>query len=399
LTLFRTAEALGITDPFHKAFLLRLFTAIGAVLIVRRWTRSAKTLLPPELTTAFTVLSWFLWFLPYQHVRFTGETWSGLLLLAAATGSMTPALGRWRALGVGALIGLAFCLRPPTVVMALGLSGWAWHTGRIDRRSGLAVLTGVLLALGGSIVLDSWWYSTPTFSEWNYIAMGIGGRPGGGFEELPWWTYGKYIVKDLLVPIGLLAFAAFTVLWVKRPCGPLLWIITPFVLLHVLVPHKEMRFLFPLADLMPLLLVQAYEALSLHLERPTDLRRTVVLGTCAAFNIAGLAVASFTPAGSGRTRLAEQLGSEVGKVVYDANTDTVWKIAIPAFYGGPAQPEEHLRALCAGGSHTVVSQKDLCSHAIVERVVLADPAWAHAVLNAYHWRPQDRGWAAYRTIR
>jgi len=121
-----------------------------------------------------------------------------------------------------------------------------------------------------------------------------------------------------------------------------------------------------------------------------------VLVVAVVANILGLAVASFTPAGSGRSRLAEQLDAEVGRVVYDASTTTVWKIAVPVFYGGPERPAERLRSLCVGGSEPVVSQELLCSHVNVVRVADSDPPWADALLTAYRWRPQDRGWAAYR---
>ncbi|MBL8002941.1 MAG: hypothetical protein JNL05_13385 [Flavobacteriales bacterium] len=400
LAVFRAADLLGLHDPFLKALLLRLLTALAALLIVRRWAQAARTLLPDQLQRPFLWLTWCLWFLPYQHVRFTGETWSGLLVLAAATELLTNAPGRKEAVRAGLWLGLAAMVRPTTVLLGAGLLAWAWHSGRLRRNTGLTLVLCVLGAMGVVAVLDSWWYGSPVLTLWNYAMMGFGGRPGGGFEAMPWWAYGAYIVKDMLVPIGLLTLGAFVVLWVKRPAGPLLWMITPFLVFHTLVPHKEMRFLFPLADLVPLLLVQAYGALCLHLEAPPRVRQWVVLGLAAAFNLAGLAVASFTPAGSGRTRLAAQLGPEAGNVVYDADKVTVWKIAIPPFYGGHSFPQEHLGRPCTGGTEVVVTQGSTpCGQVQVERIATAEPDWACALLTAYRWRPQERGWAAYRTIR
>ncbi len=159
-------------------------------------------------------------------------------MLAATAELMTPSMGTARALRLGALIGLAAILCPPTMLMALGLLGWAWHTGRLERPFLALLGFGVALTVSSAVLLDSWWYGAPTFTAWNYTLLGFGGRPGGGFEELPWWSYASFIVKDLLVPIGLLACVAFGILWAKRPSGPLPWIITPFVLFHVLVPHK-----------------------------------------------------------------------------------------------------------------------------------------------------------------
>lgn len=399
LAAFTAADAAGVRDPFHKAFLLRVFTAMAALLIVLRWTRSAGALLPSRSRTAFLLVTWTLWFLPFQHVRFTGETWSGLLLLAAATELMGDRPGRHAVLRAGLWLGIAAMVRPPVVVAAAGLVAWALRTGRL-RGPGAAFLPGgCAIAVAAITLLDSWWYGAPVSTWWNYAAMGVGGRPGGDFEVMPWWAYGAYVIKDMLVPIGLLALGAFAVLWVKRPAGPLLWMVTPFLLFHLLVPHKEMRFLFPLADLVPLLLVQGWAALG-PLNGAARMLRWAALGVAAAFNVAGLAVASFSPAGSGRTRLAQQLGPAIGEVVYDADKITVWKIAVPPFYGGPAPPGERLRGPCDAGPDVVVSQRSTpCNHAALERIATADPAWADALLTAYRWRKQERGWAAYRAMR
>lgn len=397
LVLFNVADAIGLDDPFHKAFLLRLLTVLAALAILRRWTNAAMHLVPERLRTAFLLLSWFLWFLPFQHVRFTGETWSGLLMLAALTELLYRSPARASLIRSGLLIGLAVLIRPPTVFMAMGLMGWVLFTKRRDLRQLIVIGASatVIHLLGAG--LDTWWYGMPTYSPWNYALKGLDVEGGSIFEAFPWWAYGFMIIKDMLVPIGALACAAYALLWWKRPAGPVLWIITPFLLFHLFVPHKEMRFLFPLADLMPLMLVLAFASLGttwrIGFQRNA---LSLVLIVAVVANILGLAVASFTPAGSGRTRLAEQLGAKTGNVFYDADKDTVWKIAIPTFYGGPVRPAERLRGLCAGGPDPLVSQEWLCSHVYVERVAMADPPWADALLKAYHWRPQDRGWAAYR---
>ena len=400
LVLFNAADAIGLDDPFHKALLLRLLIALAALVIVRRWTRAAMPLVPEHLHTAFLALSWFLWFLPFQHVRFTGETWSGLLLLAALTELLYRSPARASLIRSGLLIGLAVLIRPPTVFMAMGLMGWVLFTKRRDlaKLIPLFVSATVIHLLGAG--LDTWWYGMPTYSPWNYVVEGASRGSGNLFDASPWWSYGPLLVKDLLIPIGLLALAAYMVLWAKRPAGPVLWIITPFVLFHLFVPHKETRFLFPLADLVPLLLVQGRATLGDRWHSgPRKYALNLALAVAFVANLLGLAIASFSPAGSGRTRLAQQLGPESGSVVYDADKDSVWKIAIPVFYGGPAQPTERLHSLCAGGTEVVVSTWTLCSHVNVVRVATAEPWWAAAMLKAYHWRPQDRGWAAYRTMR
>jgi phosphatidylinositol glycan class B len=397
LVLFNAADAIGLDDPFHKAFLLRLLTALAALVIVRRWTRAAMPLVPERLRTAFLLLSWFLWFLPFQHVRFTSETWSGLLLLAALTGLLAKAPDRAEMVRSGLLIGLAVLIRPPTLLMVMGLLGWALFTKRSGPAQLIALIASATMVHVLGAGLDTWWYGTPTYSPWNYALKGLDVEGGSIFEAFPWWAYGFMIIKDMLVPIGALACAAYALLWWKRPAGPVLWIITPFLLFHVFVPHKEMRFLFPLADLTPLMLVLAYASLGSAWRSGFQRKAwSLVLFVAAVANVLGLAVASFSPAGSGRTRLAEALGADVSEVRYDAHKFNVWKIAIPVFYGGPDDPMEKCIKPCGGPSLIITKDDPSCPEQRAAQLATADAEWASALLNWYHWRQQDRGWAAYR---
>jgi GPI mannosyltransferase 3 len=397
LVLFNTADAIGLDDPFHKAFLLRLLTALAALVIVRRWTRAAMPLVPEHLHTAFLALSWFLWFLPFQHVRFSSESWSGLLLLAALTELLVKGTDRATALRSGLFIGLAVLVRPPTAFMAMGLMGWVLFTKRRDLRQliVIGVSATVVHALGAG--LDTWWYGTPTYSLWNYALQGVDVEGGSLFDAFPWWFYGFLITKDMLVPIGMLACSAYALLWWKRPSGPVLWIFTPFVLFHLFVPHKETRFLFPLADLVPLLLVQGRATLGDRWHSgPRKYALNLALAVAFVANLLGLAIASFSPAGSGRTRLAQQLGAESGSVVYDAHKLNVWKIAVPVFYGGPDDPYERRWRACTGPAIVIAREVPNCTQQKVVRLATAEPAWSNALLSWYHWRTQDRSWAAYR---
>jgi len=66
-----------------------------------------------------------------------------------------------------------------------------------------------------------------------------------GFGVSPWWSYVPlgFSTQGFLFPILLVATLIF---WVKRPAHVLTWSTVPFVLIHLLVGHKEARFLFPM---------------------------------------------------------------------------------------------------------------------------------------------------------
>ncbi len=73
--------------------------------------------------------------------------------------------------------------------------------------------------------------------------------------------YAPWIFKYAIPPIGLCILVAFGLLLWKKPKHVLVWCIAPFILAHTFIGHKEVRFLYPLVDLVPWMLVAALAAL------------------------------------------------------------------------------------------------------------------------------------------
>src|SRR5699024_5147533 len=74
---------LGVTDVYQLAFVLRAVTAVLAVWVIHGFVRSTLPYFNKKYHWAYIILSFSLWFLPYINVRFSSETWSGLLFMAA----------------------------------------------------------------------------------------------------------------------------------------------------------------------------------------------------------------------------------------------------------------------------------------------------------------------------
>ncbi|MCC7502470.1 MAG: hypothetical protein IT229_08060 [Flavobacteriales bacterium] len=407
--VIRTGRSLVSADAFLIAFLLRSLTAVFALLVMRRFVNVLRPRLSAPLRVPYVALSYLLWFLPYQHVRFSPETWSGLFLLLGLAGLLSASQRNRTWLVVGLSFGLCVLIKPAMLVACVGAVTWSLVVDRQRYTIVLRLLLGGLLALVIGLLADSWFYGEFTPTLWNYLhknALSIARiQPlPVAVEPYPWFYYFPWIMKYGIWPIGTVLLSGLIWLTFRKPRSLIIWCIWPYLAMVSLVPHKELRFLFPLSDLAPAVLVLAWEELRNtaffgRSSRPVQHALVASAWCLLLTNLIGLAIAGTTGAGSGSVRLAEQLGSETGSVNYDADDDLVWKIAIPTFYGGPVQPMERLQGLCAGSTDVVVSAGSFCSHVTVARVAAADPLWADAVLKAYGWRPEDRGWAAYRTIR
>ena len=94
----------------------------------------------------------------------------------------------------------------------------------------------------------------------------------------------------------------------------LLWTTIPFVLFHSLVAHKEMRFLFPLVNFLPLMLMQAYQLMENKIRMNESLRyvsRSLLIALLI-INLGGLTMMLFKPAGNGSVRLMHYISREYG---------------------------------------------------------------------------------------
>lgn len=417
MAVFGAARSIGIHDPFVLAFLLRLLTALFAITAVTVFVRAASRLVERRFRKSFQLLSWFLWFLPFLHARFTGETWSGLFLLLALAAVFAEKPDKRSFIRTGIFLGLAILCRPPVLAAAAGLVMWLAMVKRAHITMLLHMLAGCLVIAAAGIFLDSWFYGRFTVTAWNYLRLGITGTGNPSFTEYPWWYYYAWVFKYSIPVFGAIILLAFGLLCAYRPRHPLTWVLVPFLVFHMLVPHKELRFLFPIADLMPLLLVTALPLAEAVFPRAAQVlgQRAVRVAAGALFlaiNAVALLASSLSPAGSGRTRLAEYVRAyyprQPVKIHYLANDTTVWDIRIPRFYLGanvtdtisstPCMPLSESR----GRMDLVVARGTFpsCADAPMghgwEPLLPAQPAWKERLMRFYEWEDAKPAWVLYR---
>lgn len=417
MAVFSAAHSIGVEDPFLLTFLLRLLTALLAFGTVLTFVRAARPTVRPELQRAFLLLSFFLWFLPFLHVRFTGETWSGFFLLLAMAQLLGSSARRWRLARCGLFLGLAFLCRPPSLAAAIGIMGWLVLVKREALLHLLQLVAVFALVLLGGIAMDSWFYGQFTATAWNYMRLGMMGSADHPFTEFPWWYYYAWVFKYSIPLFGAIILLAFGLLCAFKPRHLLTWAIVPFLLLHMALPHKELRFLLPLADLVPLLLITAIPLFKAQWPRMAHLLQGRMgkpsVALLAGINLIALCAVSFTPAGSGRTRLAayikDHYPARTVNINYLANDTNVWDIRIPEFYlhkgisnsiaGTPcihlAEASGPVQLLVAQGSADFLPQ---CPDRQWTEVASAQPAWKEWLLKGYDLEDAKPGWKLYEGI-
>lgn len=257
VAMHKAVGLVGLDNPFIIAWIFRVISAVFSFYVA--WlifiTYRAR-LTNAHWVWTFFLLSFFLWFGIYNGVRFNSETWSANTFAIAVVLQL-----RWEQptrrqyLWLGLLVGMAFLFRYQVAFMIAGYGLWLLVVQRPDWKSVAAFTLGGLLPLGLGFGIDRWFYGEWVFTPWYYFAENILEDKAAHFGIDPWWQYFDYIFIAGVPPFSILYMAAiFLFIW-WNPRDLLTWISVPFLLVHVLVGHKELRFLYSLLPFLPVAMV------------------------------------------------------------------------------------------------------------------------------------------------
>lgn len=284
----------GEVNPFAVNYLIYFLSGLLAIVSILVFTGAFIRRVNPEYRDQFVILSLFSWLVLYTNTHFNSENISGHLLLLGVgllyTGIENPS---WRRiLAAGLFLGLSFCCRFQTGFAILGLMAWFFITV-LKRRQlpawGLLMAVLIFSVAVFNVLLDRWFYGRWVFSPYNYyyqnIATGTMNRSSG---TSPWFAY-LYLVA-LYLPFGPAYVVATFNQVIRYRSDILTWIITPFVLFHMLIGHKEVRFLLPMLGFMPVLIMVALDDLTQRHHFAGKHRELVIRGSWIMNLIACLAL-------------------------------------------------------------------------------------------------------------
>lgn len=304
-TVFKVLHALNIENPYHQALCLRLLTAIFALIAIHFFVQQTKHLFKNQvIQKGYILLSYFLWFIPFLSVRFASETWSGLLFLLGLTLVLKNSNKKTTFLSIGILLGCSFLFRFQIAFAIFGLFLWFFFINKTKINALIVIGIGFLFVVVLGICLDSWFYGNFVFAPWNYFYSNIVNDKASSFGVSPWYFYFTKIISFPNYIVGICVALSMVILLIKRPKNIFLWCFIPFLLAHSIIPHKEERFIFPLAYLFAVMLTTAYGFLHDFIQKRTltKVLNYVFLIIFAVVNITGLLVMS-------------QNGPEKGKIV------------------------------------------------------------------------------------
>jgi hypothetical protein len=262
-------EAVGLDAPSAPVMAARTAMALVSVGTVALTMRLAGKLRGSDAALVAGILGAAFPLSLLFATRCMSEVASAPCLLGAAI--LTRAPTPRRAGFGGALAALACFLRFQNGIVAVGLFVLLLLEKPRTLAGWYAAGAAVVAAAGG--MLDALTWGQPFHSLFAYVGFNLSGK-ADAFGVAPFWFYATALARStgpaLLVVVLGWAFAA-------RPHMKLAIVVAVYVLVHAIVPHKELRFLMPVVPLALALAAAGLVDFAAWLEARIERRRVPAL--------------------------------------------------------------------------------------------------------------------------
>lgn len=259
-----------LSNPVIISFVLRLLSSLFAWLVTTMFILlSLSHIQSVKLKKVVLVLSLLFWFVPYLHGRFSSENWTAIFFFAGlsmllyyfrqAEEKKEQGLNQLQLLLSGIFLGLAFDVRFQTGIMIAGLGLWLVIFRKLNFLNVLVLFSGIMFSFFAGVLIDHWFYNKWILTPLNYFHVNILEGKTADWGTSPWWEYFKMIFINTIPPFSILVLLGIILFFIRNPKHMLSWITIPFLLVHIINGHKELRFLFPLLNVLPLVVVMAIE--------------------------------------------------------------------------------------------------------------------------------------------
>lgn len=242
----------GLTSPFDQVMVLRILSGLLSWMLLVQCYRLFKeegTHKGEDFWLLAILL--FSWFVPLLSVRYSSENWSAISFFMAVT-CMIQFEKRlikriiWLEILVGILLGFAFYFRFQMAFAMLGLMAWWIWRKQLMSWTSLCIIVGVCFSFLFCSLVDRWFYGTWVFTPFQYFRANILEHKAADFGVSPWWYYFTIYLEKGIPPLSILSFVFLIIGIVLNRSSVLVWIFISFLIGHLMVGHKELRFLFPM---------------------------------------------------------------------------------------------------------------------------------------------------------
>lgn len=237
-------KLIPLRDPFIVATFLRLITSLFSFISLIFLTKTVFAYFNESQKKHWLILSSLFWFMPLLHARTSAENVSASFFFIG----LYFFLQTNRNFLSGFLLGLSFISKFQMGLMIAPLFLWGLYNKYSLKKLSLT-LFAILMATSLGVLIDYWGYQTWVFVPWNYFKINLLQGKAAEFGVYPWYFYFEEILKKGIGPLGLILLLATLKGWKDQISNPITWASIFYFLIHLLIGHKELRFLTPLFPL------------------------------------------------------------------------------------------------------------------------------------------------------
>ncbi len=240
--------------PFKLVSLFKLLTASIVIIYLRQVTS--------EVESHNKKYYYLLWFLPLLGARTASDVLFSVISAIALfqlIKSNHSELKRF--ILSGTLFGLAFLIKYQAIII-LGLYGiWLILIKRLTLKNFFAISLSFIFVSSLEIFFNFLATGELFFSTYNHLYQNIVLGKSAGFGVTPWWDYLKMILIKGVFPLSIIFSYMFFKDLKSFKSSPVGFIALSYLIIHMLIPHKEFRFLMPIFFMIPMVLDYKIELL------------------------------------------------------------------------------------------------------------------------------------------
>lgn len=257
-------NAVGVDSPYILERVFRLISVILFQISIWRLTFYSieKFKLEEKLSQFLIFSSSVFWAFPFLSARISSEGVGGSLFFIGLIGVLKvieqteqgdKEINILSLFLNSLIIGLSVWVRFQLGAAVLGFLIWyILFSKRFLMKSFVFIAFGGIVAAALGTLIDYWGYGEFVITPLKYFSRNIVEGEAARHGVTPWWEYFYISQKKLHPGFGLFVVICFIYQWVRNIKDVFSFSIFIFFLMHVGTAHKELRFIYPMAMLIPL---------------------------------------------------------------------------------------------------------------------------------------------------
>ena len=199
----------------------------------------------------------FSWCLPYTRTLFSSEILSSLFFFGALflyDCKKYKSSGIFFVICIGFLFSISFYLRFQMASALLGFGIWILFFEK-KYQNILPLIVGFTLGIGINVYLDYLFYNELIFTPYTYFDANINAGRAAEFGTSSFLFYvGVFLLTIAIPPFSFVLFYYGIKAFFKKYDHILVLPVVFFIAAHLMIGHKEDRFLFPILNILPIII-------------------------------------------------------------------------------------------------------------------------------------------------